>query len=87
VAKSRYNNSNRNYYLKIVLDIFKTTKWRDFLGLNINETMNLDHSNFMSLKDFVSEYSKLENEVSDKYLDDIKKERELNKKKFNIKGE
>lgn len=75
--QSIYND----YYLKIVSQLFIQTKWQELFGLNVQETMNLEYSQYIYLKKLIEEYERKYKLLSSQTNNDLeRKQKELTDK-------
>lgn len=72
VLHNRYENINRDFYIKLVLKLLKNTKWIKVLNLNFTETIQLEHATFLRLQKFISEYKKESERITDEFLKENK---------------
>ena len=50
-------NSKRDFILKMVVDTFKTTNWKEFYGLSIKETMQLEFADYSFMVDELKKHT------------------------------
>ena len=74
ILLSDVNYLYQDYYLKIVTYLFTRTGWYDLFKINISETLRLEYSHFIHLKQIVDEFEINKKRESDKYINELDKE-------------
>ena len=58
ISMDKNNSLYRDYYTKIVANMLIKTDWYDLFKLNFKDTMKLEYSDYVYLKDILDEYTK-----------------------------
>ena len=58
ISMDKNNSLYRDYYTKIVANMLIKTDWYDLFKLNFRDTMKLEYSEYVYLKDILDEYTK-----------------------------
>ena len=73
ISMDKNNSLYRDYYTKIVANMLIKTDWYDLFKLNFKDTMKLEYSDYVYLKDILDEYTKRSKKEKEKIHSQLNK--------------